>query len=47
MANILIQDLNAQSGLVELNTSELNEVKGGCPICIFLVAVAVGYLLND
>jgi len=47
MANILIQDLNTQSVLVELNTSELNEVKGGCPICIFLIAVAVGYALNN
>ncbi len=49
MVNILIQDLNAQSVLVELDVNEVNEVKGGCPICIpllFAAGLALGYALN-
>ncbi|MBD2357981.1 hypothetical protein H6G41_25790 [Tolypothrix sp. FACHB-123] len=50
MANITIQNLDAQNlAIVELDNNQLNEVKGGCPICIpllFAAGIAAGYLLN-
>ncbi len=46
MASIKIEDLNAYNSLVELNSDEIAEVKGGCPVCILLLGVAAGYAFD-
>lgn len=46
MATIKIEDLNVSTSIVYLNTDEITDIKGGCPVCILLLGVAAGYAFD-
>lgn len=49
MTNIKINDLKPQDIVVELDFEKIEDIKGGCPVCIPLLiaaGIAAGWSLN-
>ncbi|AFY48964.1 hypothetical protein Nos7524_3161 [Nostoc sp. PCC 7524] len=46
MSTIRIEDLNTQISVIDLSNDEINEVKGGCPVCLLILGAAVGYAFD-